>query len=232
MSDDFTGNRDAADQDTQEMPATGQSRRDLLKAAVIGSAAAAATAGATTAALALTGHASVLSLNQIDWILPGSPGHVCDICTTDTNCNIKDTFTGSPGQTSGSLYLWLRFLNVLANDPNHHYSLAISPEFGTICTGTMPVSHAASGAITQWVLDPKNYDCHPHSMSEVPGGTPRDTVGAVDFNISATKCLLVLVRLNYCNPTAANVTVTVKGSLMQGSTYIEKCEHPFTIKRW
>ncbi len=167
MPDDTTGDRNAADQDTQELPAMGQSRRNILKAAVIGSAAVAATAGVGTAAAALTGNKSLIPLNQIDWIQPGSPGSVCGVCTTDTNCNSKDIFTGS-----GSMYLWLRFLNVPANTLGKHYTVGMSPAIGSSCTTSLPIKyHGSSGAVTQWVLDPKNYECHPHSMGEVPGGT-------------------------------------------------------------
>jgi hypothetical protein len=55
MSDDTANPSNTPNQDTELTPAEGQSRRSVLKAAVIGSAAVAAVAGAGTAGLALTG---------------------------------------------------------------------------------------------------------------------------------------------------------------------------------
>jgi hypothetical protein len=199
-----------------------------LKAAVIGSAAIAATAGAGTAGLALTGNTSLIPLNQIDWIQPGSPGPVCDVCTTDTNCNSKDIFTGS-GTGANGLYLWLRFLNVPAIPQNKQYDIDISPAIGTSCTSSLPLYRASTGALTQWALDPKNYECHPHSMGEVPGGKGGSTLQDLRFTISTMKCILVLVRLSYCAPVSRTV-ITVTGTLRLDNTVIETCMHDITFK--
>jgi hypothetical protein len=215
------------------MPATGQSRRNLLKAAVIGSAAVAATAGATTAALALTGNKSVISLTQVDWILPGSPGYVCDVCTTDQNCNTLDTLNGKQ-----RLYLWLRFLNVTAGT----YWVDVSPTilpYNALCPTQTPFRYHSQGgtpqsnSVTVWVLPPKNYECHPHAQSEL-SGVPHSSFSVLPnnnpttFTINATQCVLVQVDLDYfC--VSGNHTYMITGFLKQGSTINQSCMHQITI---
>jgi hypothetical protein len=109
----------------------------------------------------------------------------------------------------------------------------MSPTIGSTCTTALPVqyhvSSTSSNAVRQWVLDPKNYECHPHSMGEVPGGTDHVSLDQVSFTITAKQCLLVLVRLDYC--ASDNYTVTLTASLKQDDTVIQTCMHDFTIKR-
>jgi hypothetical protein len=218
------GDRDAADQETQELPTMGQSRRNILKAAVIGSAAVAATAGAGTAAAALTGRKELNPLNQIAWIIQGSPGDPCAVCTTETNPNnyiTQDTFHGQ------SMFLWLRFLNV----PAGSYSVGVSPiiqaSTASSCSTATPFRYQSPhSAVTQWALAPKNFECHPHSLSELPTGTHIDALPA-SFTITSAKCLLVQVHLDLC--ASGSHTYTVTGSLKQGNTVIQSCTHQINI---
>jgi hypothetical protein len=226
MPDDSTGDRKAADQETQELPTMGQNRRNLLKAAVIGSAAVAATAGAGTAAAALTGRKELNPLNQIAWIIKGSPGDPCAVCTTDTNEDnyaTQDTFHGQ------SMFLWLRFLNVPAGSYSVDVSPTIQPSTASSCPTSTPFRYQSpQNAVTQWALEPKNFECHPRTLKEVPGGTGSDAL-PVNFTITATKCLLVQVHLDYC--ASGNNTYTVTGYLKQGSAVIQSCTHQITISK-
>jgi hypothetical protein len=227
MSDNTAGNRNAPDRWPQTTPPEGQSRRDLLKAAVVGSAAVAAAAGAGSAALALTGQRSLNPLNQIEWILPGSPGDPCAVCTTDTNENnfsTKNTFNGSE-----SMFLWLRFLNVPGGTYTVDVSPIIQPKSANSCPTSTPFKYqSANAAVRRWVLPHKNYDCHPRSMSEVPGGTNSDSL-PVSFTFTGTSTLLVQVHLDYC--AATNQTYTVTTYLKQGNTVIQSCTHDITIAK-
>jgi hypothetical protein len=223
MSNGATDDHNAADQDTHVIPAQGQSRRDLLKAAVVGSAAVAAAAGAGSAALALTGNKSLNPLNQIQWILPGSPVSLCAVCTTDTNENSfsnKDTFGGE------SMYLWLRFLNV----PGGNYTVDVSPEIqpstANNCSTDTPFRYQNSQSVKQWILPPQNFACHPHAMSELSNVQPTGSLPA-SFTFTSTHCLLVRVHLQYC--ASGNHTFMVTGSLNQGDNVIQSCTHNITI---
>jgi hypothetical protein len=224
MSDNTKGNRNTPDQWPQSTPPEGQSRRDLLKAAVVGSAAVAAAAGAGSAALALTGQRSLNPLNQIEWILPGSPGDPCAVCTTNTSANNfsnKDTFNGSE-----SMFLWLRFLNV----PGGTYTVDVSPTIqsssANSCSTATPFQYQNDKAVKQWILSPQNFACHPHAMSELSSVQPTGSLPA-SFSFTGTHCLLVQVHLKYC--ASGNHTFTVTGTLKQGSTVIQSCTHNITI---
>jgi hypothetical protein len=233
MSDDTAGERKAADQDTQEMRSVSQSRRNLLKAAVIGSAAVAATAGVGAGAAALTGRKELNPLDQIAWIIHGSPGDPCAVCTTHTNeANFvtADTFNGN-----SSMYLWIRFLNVLPGTYKVDVSPTIHDSTASSCPTSAPFRYQSpSSAVTQWALAPKNFECHPHALSELPPGTHTDALPA-SFTITDTKCLLVLVHLKYC--ASGDNTYTVTGSLLQKQgttdtyTVIQTCNHNITIDK-
>jgi hypothetical protein len=227
MSDDNPSNRDTPGQDPQATPAEGQSRRDILKAAVVGSAAVAAVAGAGSAALALTGRKELNPLNQIEWIMPASPGDPCAVCTTETNPTnyiTQNTFNGNQ-----SMFLWLRFLNVPAGTYSVGVSPTIQPKSSTSCPTSTPFKYQSpSAAVTQWALAPKNFECHPHALSELPTGTSTNSLPA-SFTFTGTKCLLVQVHLDYC--ASGNNTYTVTGYLKQGSTVIQSCTHQITISK-
>ncbi len=154
MSDDTSSRPDTSNEDTQPMPAGGQSRRSVLKAAVIGSAAVAAVAGAGTAGLALTGKklpiARVIGQVQISGQDP------CSACVTgsQSDCNmpypqlgcifpttgcahpqfrIVPTGGGGASSNPGSFFVWVTVKNVPAND-----SLTM--------TFTLPSGFATQGA--------------------------------------------------------------------------------------
>jgi hypothetical protein len=230
MSDDTAGNRNTRDPGRQLAPHEGQSRRDLLKAAVVGSAAVAAAAGAGSAALALTGRKPLNPLNQVEWIIPASQADPCAVCTTETdpsNFITQDTFNGQQ-----SMFLWLRFLNV-PGGTGTSYSVDVSPTIqpngSKLCPTSTPFSYQSpQAAVTQWVLAPQNFACHPHALSEVPGGTQSDSLPA-SFTFSGMHCLLVQVHLNYC--ASGNGIYTVTGYLKQGATVIRSCMHQITISK-
>jgi len=225
MSDDTGSNPNTLGQDSQATPAEGQNRRDLLKAAVVGSAAVAAVAGAATAGLALTGKNPVNPLNRIFSVTEFSPGAPCAICTTGTNPdNFVDETTFNGNQ---SMFLWIRFLNVPAGSYTIDVSPTIQPSTASSCPTSTPFQYQSPhNAVTQWELPAGNRACHPAKLSDLPSGTSTDALPA-SFTLASTEDLLVQVHLQFCASTKQTYTVT--GSLNQGATVIMSCSNEITI---
>jgi hypothetical protein len=140
MSDDTANPSNTPNQDTELTPAEGQSRRAVLKAAVIGSAAVAAVAGAGTAGLALTGKRLPLARVVGDALTSGQDP--CSACVTGSQSDCNKAYpqlgciqpptgcahpqftivpTGGPGSTTastnpGSFFVWVTVKDVPAGD--------------------------------------------------------------------------------------------------------------------
>jgi hypothetical protein len=134
--DDAARNPVTPDHDPESVTSEGQSRRDLLKAAVVGSAAVAAIAGAGTAGLALAGKKPAV-LSFVGDALPSNEG--CSGCVTGSQSACSAAYpqlgcidppvgcahpqfrivpTGNPANPStnpGSFYVWVTVANVPAN---------------------------------------------------------------------------------------------------------------------
>jgi hypothetical protein len=223
MSDDNSSLRNTSDEGALPTPEEGQSRRTVLKAAVIGSAAVAAVAGAGTAGLALAGKNP---LNRIFTVTQFSPGDPCAICTTGTNPSHFEDETSFNGQQS--IFLWIRFLDVPGGTYTIDVSPTIQPSTASSCSTSTPFQYQSThNAVTQWVLDPGNMACHPEALDDLPSGTHTDALPA-SFNFTGTKDLLVQVHIQNC--ASATQTYTVTGSLKQDGSVIMSCSNEITIK--
>jgi hypothetical protein len=226
MSEDTTGNRNTPDPDPQTTPPEGQSRRDLLKAAVVGSAAVAAVAGAGSAALALTGRKPVINLvGEFQ-----SPGDPCAVCTSNTTPTFVDQNTFN---CSENIFLWIRFINV----PAGSYTVNVTPAIQDSsikngkCDPSTPFQYSGGGnPVMQWTFAAGPMACHPGTL---PGGaTNHDTISQVSFTVGSgqTKDLQVLVHLQNCAPTNQTVLVTVFLNKVGDGT-IRQCTHNITIQK-
>src|SRR5262245_54414751 len=105
---------------TPALSAHGSSRRNFLKAAVIGSAAVAAAGSAGAAALSLTRQTHIVRR------LDTQSGDPCSMCVEDTGFSPTSTFkiTPSCGTAPGSWFLWVTDHGL----PAGNYSLSVTVE--------------------------------------------------------------------------------------------------------
>lgn len=126
--------------------------------------------------------------------------------------------------------LWLRFLNVPAGTYTVDVSPTIQASTATSCPTSAPFRYQSPhNAVKLWVLDARNYDCHPLTLNELDTfpQTNADALPAT-FPITTSKhCLLAQVHLDLC--ASGSHTYTVTASLKQGGTVIQSCTHQITI---
>jgi hypothetical protein len=200
-------------------------RRALLKAAIVGSAAVATVGGASTAALALSGKrpANLLVVSSDATPTP-SPNDPCAVCTTGTN---PADFVDEDTFGNNSLFLWVRFINV----PAGSYSIDVTPMIepqNTACVAGHPLDYQSDkNNVTSWIFPAGGLACHPHALTDWAGGTQSDTLPA-SFTTSALQDLAVQVHLN---PAGCTGTFTITGTLTNTTTktVVMQCTHMITL---
>jgi hypothetical protein len=132
------------DDTTQPMPgvpAEARSRRDFLKAAVIGSAAVATAGGAVAAGYALTSRKP----STVRFIGNEVSGDPCRACVTDTTLiQNQNTFkiTSGGGSSPGSWYLWFTDHAL----PTGHYTVAVTVRKFAVNGGSTFTDYAIGGS--------------------------------------------------------------------------------------
>lgn len=172
------GTTGGADDETQPnttvMPA-GKSRRDFLKAAVIGSAGVAAAGGAAAAALALTGKQAPLIRFVGSLMSPTDPCAICFSHTTAGGTSTTCFDTSGSFNTTNDVFVWVRFLNVTGGASGTTYSADVTNQ-DTGCVGQEGIGTGSCAIFTYHGFGIKAFTS-PASLSQacVPCAQPPGT---------------------------------------------------------
>jgi hypothetical protein len=127
------------------VPGEGRSRRDFLKAAVIGSAAVATVGGAAAAGYALTSRKP----STVRFVGNEVSGDPCRACLEDTMFHQQSTFEieGSGEASPGSWYLWFTDHAL----PTGHYTVAVTVRKFAVNGGSTFTDYTIGGAGSPFV---------------------------------------------------------------------------------
>ncbi len=216
--DEFDVNTTSDDQSGEEQALNGSSRRNFLKAAVVGSAAAVAAGGVGAATLTLTGHHT--GLKRLVGLTDLVSGVTSAACTTNTQDPLgeKDTFN-----TQESIYFWFKVNNVPAGTYTFDVSPTIDPASKPQYTSGGSLVQYQSGSndvhVYQYTPSDATFACNPPALTGPTGlPTPLKTQDTLTITVttSATKDLLLQVHLQgEKNNPGGSVTLT--GTLYQGT---------------
>lgn len=213
--DEFDVNTTSYDESGEEHANNGSSRRNFLKAAVVGSAAAVAAGGVGAATLTLTGHHTGLKrfvgLNDL------VSGVTSASCTTNTSDPLHDQTSFNKQE---SLYFWFKVNNVPAGTYTFGVSPTIDPANKPAYTSGGSLVQYQSGSndvnVYQYTPSDANFTCNPPSLSGLPSALKTQNTLTITVTTSATKDLLLQVHLQgeKDNPGGS---VTLTGTLYQGT---------------
>lgn len=205
--DEFTRNDMPFDENGEEHAENGSSRRNFLKAAVAGSAAAVAVGGVGAATLTLTGHHTGLKRYlALDGLVSGVTS---DACTTNTSEKLHDQTTYNKNE---SLFFWFLVKNV----PAGSYTFNISPAITSSSLVQFQTSSSNNVIVYEGVY---SFACNPTYFADA--GTNILNHGSslpITVTASGGKDLLLEVHLQAANTTGTTQTVTLTGNLYKGTT--------------
>ncbi len=215
--DEFDVNTTPDDHSGEEQALHGSSRRNFLKAAVVGSAAAVAAGGVGAATLTLTGHHTGLKrIVGLDGLVSGVTGNAC---TTNTQDPLGDKTSFNQQE---SIYFWFKVNNV----PAGTYTFDVAPPIDLASvkkyTSGGPLLQYQSGSndvnVYQYTPSDATFECEPPSLASLQTLTPLGTQDTLPIIVitTATKDLLLQVHLQgeKDNPGGS---VTLTGTLYQGT---------------
>lgn len=212
--DEFDANTTPYDEASDTQSSAGTSRRNFLKAAVVGSAAAVAVSGAGAAALTLTGHHTGLK-KYVPFIgdatLSGVTG---DGCTTTSDDLSKETTTFG----TDSIYFWAKFNNLPAGQYTIGVTPTIDPHNTTWTAGHSGICfQSGSNSANVYALDASaaTYSCHPSSLPN-PGDTPYSQ-NTLPITFSVTDGQDALLQLHLSPEKNFTGTITITATLYTGS---------------
>lgn len=213
--DEFDVNTTSYDDSGDEHALHGSSRRNFLKAAVVGSAAAVAAGGVGAATLTLTGHHTGLKrIVGLDGLVSGVTS---DACTTNTSDPLADQKSFNKQE---SLYFWFKVNNVPAGTYTFNVTPTIDAANKPAYTSGGSLLQYQSGSndvhVYQYTPGDANFTCNPPSLAGLPTALKTQDTLTITVTTSATKDLLLQVHLQgeKDNPGGS---VTLTGKLYQGT---------------
>lgn len=205
--DEFDANTTSYDETIDDAQIVhGSNRRNFLKAAVVGSAAAVAVSGVGAATLTLTGRHT--GLTRFVALTNTVSGVTSDACTTDTGDTPADKTTFNNQE---SIYFWFKVNNV----PGGTYTFDVSPTIGGSST---IVDYQASNNVKvyEYTGGSTNFSCEPPSLSGLP--TASGTANALPITVTFTGSKDLLLELHLQGKSGnPGGDVTLTATLYQGS---------------
>lgn len=238
--DEFDANTTPYDEASDTQSSAGTSRRNFLKAAVVGSAAAVAVSGAGAAALTLTGHHTGLK-KYVPFIgdatLSGVTG---DGCTTDTGDSPSDKTAFGPD----SIYFWAKFNNL----PAGQYTIGITIDNGVGTNLSVDAFHATYGAgmsgvgfqsnaqsVNVYALDQKDatFTCHPSTLPDHGNAATSQNSLPVVFSVADGQDALLQLHLS---PDSGDPALTIHmtaslytGNAVNSANLVDSVTATFTV---
>ena len=208
--DEFDANITPSDEANETQHPAGTSRRNFLKAAVVGSAAAVAASGVGAATLTLTGHHTGLK-KYVPFIGgTGLSGVTGDACTTNTGGTIVDQ---SSYNKQESIYFWVAFHNVPAGD----HVIDVSPTIGGPSTIVDYQNPSSSVKLYEYGAGAMPFTCHPSSLTSLPAPTMTTDTVPISFHLSNPADVLLQIHLQGNGTNTSNVIVALTATLYKGT---------------
>lgn len=154
--DEFDVNTTSNDHSGEDHANNGSSRRNFLKAAVVGSAAAVAAGGVGAATLTLTGHHTGLKrIVGLDGLVSGVTSAAC-VTKSQVQVDDQDTFN-----QQDTIFFWFKVNNV----PAGTYTFDILPKIGGSST-IIDYRNSSSASNVRVYEGPFTFECHPTTQGQ------------------------------------------------------------------